>query len=271
MNIAARTKICMVIGDPVEHSLSPKMHNAGYKALGIDNEFVYVGAHVKPENLPDFTKGIKAMQIRGVSVTIPHKQEIMKYLDEIDETAKKIGAVNTIVNNNGILKGFNTDWIGVYKPLKNTSNLKKNKAIIIGAGGAAKSAVYALLKIGVKRVGIYNRTFEKAKSISAQFNIEPVIDLIEHKKNTDIIINATSLGLSKEDELPVPIEYINRNQIVFDLVYTSHGKTRLIKEAEKKGAKTITGIEMLLHQGFEQFKLFTGHDAPEDAMRKALL
>src|SRR5438105_1306552 len=116
MNITAKTAICMVVGDPIEHSLSPQMHNAGYQALKIVNQFVFIAAQVKPSDLADCMKGVRAMQICGVSCTIPHKIEVMQYLDEIDKVAQKIGAVNTIVNNNGALTGYNTDWLGVVEP-----------------------------------------------------------------------------------------------------------------------------------------------------------
>jgi shikimate dehydrogenase len=132
-------KICMVIGDPVEHSLSPRMHNAGYRALGIDNEFVYVARKVKTDDLADFVKGVRAIGIRGVSCTIPHKIKIMKFLDEIDATAREIGAVNTVVNEKGKLKGYNTDWLGAVASLEETISLKNKKVALIGAGGVARA------------------------------------------------------------------------------------------------------------------------------------
>src|SRR3990167_7491456 len=139
MSISAKTKMCIIIGDPVEHSLSPAMHNAGYEALGIDDQFVFTAATVKSENLKKVIKAVQAMGICGLTCTIPHKIEVMQYLDEIDEVAKKIGAVNTVLNMSGKLIGYNTDWLGVIKPLEKYSKLRGKKVAVIGAGGAARA------------------------------------------------------------------------------------------------------------------------------------
>ncbi len=272
MNINSRTKICMIIGDPVEHSLSPQIHNAGYEAAGIDNEYVYIASHVTSENLADFIKGVKAMQIRGVGVKTPHKIEIMKYLDHIDETARKIGAVNSVVNEDGILKGYNTDWIGVVSPFEKITSLQDKKVALIGAGGAARAAAYGLCKKGAN-LTIFNRTLDKAKELSEEFggNARSLEDKDEIK-TMDIIINATSIGLPPyENNVPIGSEYINDNHIVYDLVYSLQGTTKFIKEAEKKGARLLTGIDMLLSQGYAQFKLFTNHNAPEEIMKNVLI
>lgn len=268
MKTTVKTKVCMIIGDPVEHSLSPRMHNAGYDALSLD--FVFIGSNVKKEDLKEAIGGIRALGIKGVSVTIPHKLEVVNHLDEVDEIAEKIGSVNTIVNEDGILKGYNTDWLGITKPLERLIALKGKKVLVLGAGGAARAAIYGLLKSEAK-VAVYNRTLEKGVRLADEFGIISAMEILDNIKTMDIVINATSLGLNEDDELPVPIEYINSNQIIFDLVYTKNGKTKFIEEAEKKGAQAITGTEMLLEQGYKQFKLFTGHEAPKDAMRKALL
>ena len=261
----------MVIGDPIEHSLSPEMHNAGYKKLQIDTEYVYVACHVKVSDLSDFIKGVRAMNIRGVSCTIPHKMEIMKYLDKVDSVAKKIGAVNTIVNANGVLKGYNTDWIGIVTPLEKVISLQNKTIVLLGAGGAARAVAYAITKKKAKLI-IYNRTFEKAKQLAKEFGgeaLEP--NAFEKIKRADVIINTTAIGLHpQENETPLPKELLTKNHIVFDIVYTPGGTTKFLKEARKKGAKIIVGTEMLLHQGTAQFTLFTGYDAPVDAMRKVL-
>lgn len=272
MEITADTKICIIIGDPVEHSLSPQMHNAGYKALKIDDKFVYVGCNVKRGQLGDLIKGVLAMQIHGVTVTIPHKVEIMKYLDTIDEVAKKIDAVNTIINRNGTLIGYNTDWLGILNPLQKLTTIRDKKIALLGAGGAAHAAAYAIAT-GGGDLTIYNRTLEKAEKLAKSFGAKAksLIHLPE-VKNADIIVNTTSMGLHPhEDETPVPIEFITERHIVFDAVYSALSDTKLLKDAKKKGATTISGIEMLLNQGYAQFKLFTGHNAPEEKMREALL
>jgi shikimate dehydrogenase len=178
--ITAKTKICMVIGDPIAHSLSPQLHNAGYQALGIDDKFVYIAAQVKVNHIEDFIKGIRAMNIRGVSCTMPHKLAVMKYLDVIDETAKTIGAVNTIVNQEGILTGYNTDWLGAVTPLEKLTSLKNKEVAVLGAGGAARAIIFGLTKKGAK-VTIFNRTREKAEEIAKEFDTR--VALLTDKKN----------------------------------------------------------------------------------------
>ena len=258
----------MVIGDPVEHSLSPIIHDAGYKALGIEDEYEYIAVNLKPEDLEFFMQKIRNDNVAGISCTIPHKENIMQYLDEIDETAKEIGAINTVVNKDGILHGYNTDWLGATEPLAKLRGLKGSKAAVIGAGGAGKAFVYGLVKAGCK-VTIYNRSLEKARVLAARFNCEfKSLGDQDGIKNADIICNTTSIGMDTDDT-PVYTANLHEKQIVFDAVY-SPLKTRLLSEAEKAGAKTIPGTEMLLYQGFAQFKLFTGRDAPEQAMRQAL-
>jgi len=269
MKITAQTKICMVIGDPVGHSLSPKMHNAGYEALGIDDQFVYIACLVKVKDIENFVKGVRAMKIRGVSCTIPHKMAVIPYLDDIDEVAKKIGSVNTIVNDNGRLIGYNTDWLGILTPLEKITKLNGKTVAIIGAGGAARAVSYAVTSTGAK-LTIYNRTIEKAKELAKEFGgVTFSLDELENIANADIIINTTSVGLINKNETILSKKLISKNQIIFDAVYG--GETQLLKDAKEKGAQTIAGIEMLLHQGVEQFKLYTGHAAPIDVMRKVLL
>jgi len=271
MRISAKTKICMVIGDPIEHSLSPQMHNAGYKKLGIDSEYIYVACNVKIENIADFIKGVRAMQIRGISCTIPHKMEVMKYLDEIDEEAEKIGAVNTIVNEDGTLKGYNTDSLGIAVSLEKITSLKNKKVALLGAGGAARAVAYAVTQSGAKLV-IYNRTIEKAEELIREFGGEArSLDTVKDLKDMDIIINATPIGLGlNENQTPLAKELITNKHIVFDSIYVPY-ETRLLKEAREQGARIIHGMEMLLRQGTAQFKLFTGYDGPEETMRNVLL
>jgi shikimate dehydrogenase len=272
MRITARTKICIVIGDPVEHSMSPQIHNAGYESLGIDDKFVFVGAHIKPEYLEIFIRGVKAMGIRGVSCTLPHKFEIMRYLDEIDPVARTIGAVNTVVNDGDRLKGYNSDWIGIVASLEAVTTLDGKNVALLGAGGAAHAAAYGLTNRGA-HLTIYNRTVEKARQLAEQFNCEArPLDSIGDVRTAEIVVNTTSIGLPPNDNAtPLPAKYISPQQIIFDTVYTAHGTTRLLKEAEQQGAQTIPGTEMLLQQGLAQFKLFAGYEAPEAAMRDALL
>lgn len=273
MNITTKTKICIIIGDPVEHSLSPQMHNAAYEALNIDHEFIFMASRVPVKDVGKAVEAVKTLGIRGLTCTIPHKIEVMKYLDKknIDKVAQTIGAVNTVVNNNGILKGYNTDWLGVLTPLEKITSLKNKNAAVIGAGGAARAMVYALTAKGAK-LTVYNRTLEKAEELAEEFGGEakPLTQL-ETIINSDIILNATSIGMAPDtDKSPLPKKYITKSQIIFDAIYSPY-ETRLLKDAKEKGAKIIHGTEMLLHQGTAQFELYTGRKAPVEVMRKVLL
>jgi len=271
MKISAKTKFVVIIGDPVDHSLSPAMHNAAYEKLRIDNEFIYLGCNVK---IADVKKVVEVMRVmknfRGLACTIPHKIEVIKYLDWIDPVAKRIGAVNSVVNDNGVLKGFNTDWLGVIIPLQKITSLKNKKIAVIGAGGAARAVVYGLVLKGA-RVKIFNRTKEKALKLASEFGcLGGGLDEEKEIKNCDIVINTTSVGMHPlEDKTPITVKYLTVSQIVFDIVYVPQ-ETKLLKEAKKRGAKIIHGIEMLLFQGVAQFELYTGRKAPIKVMRKVL-
>lgn len=272
MKISARTKICMIIGDPVEHSLSPAMHNRAYEALGIDDEFVFIGARVKAGDVKEVVNAVRAMGIRGLTCTIPHKIEVMKYLDKefIDPVALKIGAVNTIVNDDGTLKGYNTDWQGTLMPLKKLTELKGKSVAILGAGGIARAMAYTVSSEG-SFFTVFNRTIEKAEELSREFGgLARSYKDIASVRDMDIILNATSVGMSPhENETPLPKEYIAKKHIVFDAIYAPY-ETRFLREASEQGARVIHGIEMLLYQGAAQFELYTGKKAPESAMREAL-
>ncbi len=270
MNITAKTKICMIIGDPVEHSLSPQMHNAAYEALGINDEFVFIASRVHLKDIGKAVEAVKTLNIRGLTCTIPHKTLVMQYLDEIDPTARKIGAVNTIVNDNGVLKGYNTDWLGVVNPLKKITSLKNKTVALLGAGGAARAVLFGM-KQQEANVTIFNRTIEKAEELAKEFDCNVFsLEEIEKIKNMDIIFNATSVGLNDIHASPVPKEVLNKHHIVFDAVYSPY-ETQLLREAKEKGATIIYGLEMLLYQGLAQFELYTGQKAPEEVMRKVLI
>lgn len=269
--LSSKTKLCVGIGDPIKQSIGPIVYNKAYEQLGVSDEFVYLSFLIKADDIEDFIKGVRAMGLRGITCTMPHKEIVMPHLDKIDEHAEKIGAVNTVVNDDGVLTGYNTDWIGAVKPLKNVTELKGKNVAVIGAGGAAKAFVYGLTKEGCE-VTIYNRTIEKAKDLAERFNCDyRSLDNQSGIKDADIVCNATSVGFVGQDaEMPIGPENLSSNQIVFDAVY-SPLKTELLKYAESIGAKIIYGSEMYLHQGFEQIKLYTGHDAPEEAMRSFVM
>ncbi len=273
MNITGKTKLCIIIGDPVEHSLSPAMHNAAYVALGIDHEFVFVASRVLVENVKDVIRTMRVMGFRGLTCTVPHKIEVMKYLDKIDPIAQKIGAVNTVVNENGILTGYNTDWLGTVIPLEKQGTLKNKKVALIGAGGAARAMAYGVIEKGA-RLTIYNRTVEKAEELAHELDskveVRSLENISEEMRDHDIILNATTMGMGKNEGIsPVPKSAICNHHIVFDAVYSPF-ETQLLKDAKEQGATIIHGTEMLLHQGTEQFRLYTGHEAPENVMREVL-
>lgn len=270
MKLSGKTKICLVLGDPIEQTLSPLMHNKAYEALGIDDEFVYLAARVKIEDIKDAIKGVRAMRIRGLACTMPHKVKVIKYLDKIDERAEEIGAVNTVVNENGILKGYNTDWLGVLTPLKRRVALKGSRVGIVGAGGAARAAIYGIAKEKAN-IKIFNLNTKEAEPLAKKYkcSLSDFKNLSE-LKNFDIIINCTPLGMKPyENKSAVPANVFHKGQVVMDVVYNPY-ETKMLKEARKRGAKIVRGYEMLLHQGVVQFAYHTKRKAPEKIMERAL-
>ncbi|MCX7724739.1 MAG: shikimate dehydrogenase [Thermodesulfovibrio sp.] len=267
--ITGKTRIIGIFGDPIEHTLSPLIHNEAFQYLGLD--YCYVAFHVKKDKLKEAVEGIRALNIKGVNITVPHKETVIQYIDELSEEAKDIGAVNTILNKEGILRGFNTDVNGFILSLKEEGiSIKNKKFLILGAGGASKAIVYGILKEGGK-VYIYNRTPSKAIAIKEKFKDHGFIEIVEVDKslteNIDIIVNATSLGLKKDDPMPLNPELIKPKHVYCDIVYP---ETPLMKEAERIGCKVIGGIGMLLWQAAFAFKIWTEVEAPIDIMRKTL-
>jgi shikimate dehydrogenase len=265
--INADTRICCLIGDPVGHSLSPLIHNAGYQALGIN--YAYIPFRVS--DIRGAIEGIRALGIRGASVTIPHKTKVLKYLDKLDPLAEKIGAVNTIVNEDGVLTGYNTDGDGAIQALEETTALEGKKVILIGSGGAASAIAFGLKAKGAKLV-VLNRTEDKAKRLAKKVNAEGSGDLnrLAEISSADILINATPVGmLPKTDQTVIPKDLLHNRLTVFDIVYNP-GETRLIAEARERGCAIVYGYKMLLYQAEKQFELFTGRQAPLPAMESAL-
>jgi len=279
MKVSGRTKVCAVIGDPVEHSLSPCFQNAAFQHLKLD--FIYVAFTVKAEDLGDAISGARSLGIYGLNVTMPHKISVIKYLDELDERADRIKSVNTILNRNGKLIGYTTDGIGVLNALKyNGIDPKGKKVVILGAGGAARSASYALSEVAGELV-ILNRTIERARNLASK--VRKLIgshvnvkwdglteeSLRREIREADILINATPVGMSPDvNGTLVEKRLLHPDMVVFDMIYHPL-KTRLLREAEEVGAKTINGLSMLIHQGAASFKIWTGVEAPVDVMMKA--
>lgn len=260
--ITAATKLCAIIGNPIEHSLSPLVHNAAFEHLGLD--YVFVAFRV--EQLKEAVKGIAALGFKGVSVTIPHKTEVMDYLDEIEPVARRIGAVNTIVNRDGSLIGYNTDWSGAMKALEDKIALPGKTAVVLGAGGAARAIAFGLKEKGADPV-VLNRTISRAEALASGIQCRfGGIELIE-QLSFDLIINATSVGMSPHADSTPLDKAVLKDVIVFDTVYNPL-KTRLLREAEANGCATVTGLEMFINQAARQFELWTGQQPPTDLMRR---
>lgn len=279
MTISGKTRVCGVIGDPIEHTLSPIMHNAAFEATGLD--FVYVAFKVKPSCVADAVNGMRALNIRGLNVTMPHKKSVMKNLDRVDLSAQIIDSVNTILNKENLLFGFNTDGVGAVKALKeNGVALKGSKVLLLGAGGAARAIAYAMAK-EADELTILNRTVKDAQAlaklvektaskriVSGSLSLE---DIDSNLQDSDILINATSVGMKpRPEETPVPIELLRKNLAVMDIVYNPL-ETKLARDAKNLGAKVISGVEMLIYQGAASFEIWTGKSAPVEVMRKAAL
>jgi len=265
--IKSLKKICCLIGDPIEHSLSPLIHNAGYQALDIN--YLYVPFRVK--DFKGAIEGIRGLGIRGASITMPYKARAIEYVDEIDRVAMETGAVNTIVNNDGVLTGYNTDYQGALKALEEATSLEGKKAVLVGGGGAATAIALGLKRGGAKLV-ILNRTEEKAKRLAEMFDAEDSGGLkkLDEISSADILINATSVGMwPKTNESLIPQNLLHNKLTVFDTVYNPK-ETRLLIEARERGCAIVYGYKMLLYQAAMQFELFTGHKAPLKVMESAL-
>ena len=269
--INGSTQLFGIIGNPVEHSLSPAMHNAAFAALGINGVYI----PMRPSDLADGFRGLRALGFIGVSVTVPYKVSIMDCLDEIDPVAKKIGAVNTLFfQRNGagksICKGFNTDWLGSNQALAAELDLKGSTVLIIGAGGAARAVGFGLLEAGAK-ILLTNRTETKGRELASQLNCTFIPAHEVSKVRADALINTTSVGMAPQHEaLPISPELLVHFSVVMDIVYAPL-ETRLLQEASVRGCRAIDGLNMLQHQGAAQFTLWTGREAPHAVMRNALL
>jgi len=274
--ISGKTKLVGVMGDPIEHSVSPAMHNMALNAMGLD--YVYVPFNVKKADLAKAVQAVRALNIRGLNVTIPHKVEIIPLLDDIDSLARAIGAVNVLVNNDGILKGYNTDAEGfLHVLLEHGVEPEGKNVVILGAGGAARAIAFTLAGRGANLI-MLNRTPSNAAKCAADVSNatgQTVEVLTLDEKNLSdamerghILVNTTSVGMfpEKNDAL-VSSNLIRPHFIVADIVYNPY-KTRLLIEAEKAGAMTINGLEMLIWQGALAFEKWTGKKAPLNVMRK---
>ena len=268
-------KTFAVIGDPIDHSLSPTIHNAAYRELEI--ECTYIAYRVIQGDLATGIESLKKIKISGFNVTIPHKIEMMKYLDNVDENCKRIGAVNTVLNDDGILRGFNTDMDGFLEPIKRKEiNIKNSKILLLGAGGAARAIVAGFQKEGADEIVIVNRTkengenlteFSKKNGLNARSIYIEEMDVLDSK--FDFVVNASSLGLKGEKNV-IPEKFFNEKTTVYDIVYKPI-KTDLINKAKEKNCEIIFGYEMLLGQAIRSFEIWLDKKAPYEAMKRSIL
>ena len=273
------TKVLGVLGHPITHSLSPVMHNAAIEALNID--YVYVPFHVLPEDLEQAVRGLRALSIAGVNVTIPHKEQIIEHLDGVGESAARIRSVNTVINCNGRLKGETTDGPGFLRSAEAAwGKFDGANVLILGAGGSAKAVAFALADAGC-RIVIANRTTQRgvalAQALTEVFGdgrstAVPLLseELPDQVRGADVLVNTSSVGMHPDvDGIPLSPELLRRDLLVYDLIYNP-AKTRLVREAEARGAHAVTGLKMLVYQGALSFEMWTGVEAPIEVMENAL-
>jgi shikimate dehydrogenase len=260
-----RTEVYGIMGWPVSHSLSPAIQNRAFHAAGLNK--VYVPFPVA--NVEMALNGFRAMGVRGVSVTIPHKQAVIPFLDTIDPVAARIGAVNTLVISDGRIHGCNTDWLGANQALAEVVDLPGTAVVLLGAGGSARALGFGLLEAGA-RVVVASRTPARGRALAADLKCAwlPLAEV--GRAGAEVLVNATSVGMAPEvAEMPVPGGILSGYRVVMDIVY-SPLETKLLHEAATAGCRVVNGLAMLLYQGAAQFELWTGRKAPIDAMRQEL-
>jgi shikimate dehydrogenase len=268
--IDVQTELYGVIGNPVQHSLSPIIHNGAFKRLG--RNAVYLAFEVK--NVEEAVKGIRGLGVRGVSVTVPFKTEVIPFLDKVEGLARKIGAVNTIANRRGRLIGYNTDCDGALEALDERMDLRGKRVVLLGAGGAARGIGFGLRERGYLLV-VVNRSREKGQALCKELGCDylPASSLVRMKAGelgADVIINATSLGMyPRDNETPIPKKLLKERMTVMDIVYQPL-QTRLLREAKEKGCVTVDGLEMLIRQGVAQFEIWTGRRLEVGQIKKDL-
>jgi len=275
--IDGKTQVYGIFGYPVSHSKSPTFQTLSFQSLGINA--VYLPFEVKPENLESAVKSIRVLGIKGINVTVPHKEHIIEYVDELSEEVRYIKAANTIQNLDGYLKAYNTDSYGFIRGLKELeSDFREKKFLVLGAGGASRAVLYGLVKEGVQSITVANRTVERTKQIIDDFRalhrfIEEIIKPISlneieyYIKDVNIIVNTTSVGLRDDDRPLFDYELIEKRHTVVDIIYR---KTPLLEVADKKGCKWQDGLPMLLYQGVKAFEIWTGKEPDIDKIKGVL-
>ncbi len=281
IHINGATKLVGILGWPLSHTLSPYMHNAAFQSLGLN--WAYVPLPTAPEQIKDAIGSLQTFNFMGANVTVPHKQAIMRYLDEIDSVARNIGAVNTIAIRHGKTFGYNTDCYGFLESLIEANfDPKGARCLILGAGGAARATVFSLAQAGAAAVAVYNRTVERAAflvddlqsefgSVEFSFGSLTSEDLRVADHHFDLIVNTTSVGMTPAVETnPWPKDIPLPNAVVCDLVYNPL-ETQFLQQAKAAGLKTIDGVGMLVHQGAKAFEIWTGQSPPTDVTRRVVL
>jgi shikimate dehydrogenase len=280
--ISGNTKILGVFGYPVEHTLSPAMHNAAIAALGIP--YAYLPFSVRPEDIGPAIRSLAILGIIGVNLTIPHKERVLPFLNEVTPEAQAVGAVNTVHNDGGRLVGYNTDGVGFLAPLKEMGvTLQDTQVVVLGAGGAARSVVHCLAREGAWTT-LINRTPERATLLAEAVNAtvgraavrcirpEDTCRLAEALMQATLLVNTTSVGMFPHaEQVPsLPLHALHANLLVYDLIYNPM-KTKLLLAAEEAGARTLNGVLMLVHQGAAAFRIWTGMEPPLDVMEQAVV
>lgn len=278
VRVTGKTRLLGLIGNPVEHSISPELHNSLSTFLGIDT--VYIPLRVQKADLETVVKALKSLDFVGFNVTIPYKRDIMKYIDENTKEAILMGAVNTVKKIEGRLYGYNTDAEGFLRSFKEEAGVgfKGKKVVLIGAGGVARAIAVKIASDDAEKISLVNRTTEKSIELAdvVNENVKEVVQVYNFEDKTfrmaleesDIIINTTSVGMSpKSRETPIKFsECFNKNQIVYDVIYNPV-KTKFLKDAEKMGAKAINGLGMLFYQGINAYEIWTGFKFDEDNLK----
>jgi shikimate dehydrogenase len=275
--ITGKTRLLALIGHPVEHSLSPEMHNASFATEGLD--YVYVALDVGPQDLPAAVAGMRALNFRGFNITMPHKRATLPLLDEVDEGVRISGAVNTVVIEDSGLRGYNTDGGGLVEACKEAGvDLTDRRVLLLGAGGAAAAVALAFGEAGVGELRVVNRSVEHAVDLRDKLRgaglkkveVYPYGALDEAAREAEVVVNATPLGMKDGDPLPLPVEYLDEGRTVCDAVYRPGRETALVREARERGARVVTGQRMLLYQGVLAQRLWTGLEPNVEAMDAAI-
>lgn len=275
--VSGKSKVYALVGDPIDHSLSPAIQNAAFRSIGLNA--IYVPFRVESSRLRFAIQGLKFLGIRGFNVTTPHKTAMLRYLDEVDTKAAEIGSINTVKSDEGILTGFNTDGAGALNALKEAGVAPDGKTILLfGAGGAARAIAHSLARHRCE-INLVNRTISRTQRLASllrkKFRIQANCvslssqSMRRHVESADIVLNASSMGMTGNENVPIPKKWLRSDQWVFDIVYRPV-RTMLLRNAILAGARTVDGLDMLVNQGACSFSIWTGKKAPVAEMRRAI-